>query len=1388
MRKFLVYVMENLLLINNWIYKKISKLNIKNYDFNNYAELTPIDTLDKEGTYIKSLKWAFDNEKISNIAISGKYGSGKSSVIESFKRHYPEYKYINISLAQFIDNCDENIEEKLEKRILEQLFYKVKYKDIPFSRYRKIRNVGKIEAIKLGVCILVAYLTSTILINPDIIKSSNDKFNKVSENLNSVLPDFLKISWINYIILIFAILSIGYLAIELIKIIKSKLVINKIADKNHGIEAELASNETIFNKYMDEIIYFFEVNNYEVIFFEDIDRFNNINIFTKLRELNILINNSEDIKQKVKFVYAIKDDIFGEIIKNDTKKLEFKGEDKQIDNSLINKIKYYDDVRKNRTKFFDYILPVIPIINNENSYDKLLEINNKLDCELKIDEKLLSDVSIYCDDMRLLRNIVNEYITVYYTIKENYLNEKENNHVISNSDNELISRDIKNDINFKFDITQLFAMIVYKNLYPIDFSNLLNNSGVLYDVFNNKEKYITSNKEYLNKEIDEKQESINKLEKEIFDNVDELYLCYKCKWINKYGTHVYFDNVQIYIDDRFKNKEYLKSIYYSSKFSGDRNWGDIDKSDFWSIDGSRDYYERFLEIEDINISKENRIKTLSEEIDCLSKQINSIENKKVCNLLNETIKEDIFLKLNKEVINMPYLIRMIKKGIINESYKNAISYFYQGKLSISDYSFLQDVFNRKTNKFDYKLRNAMEIVKKLYIEDFKEEYILNYDLIKFILTESKYKLLKEAFINKCIKLDKNYIEFIEGFSTVQDREISSEFIYQCSLVDNDFINKYYELKINSYIKYEIIINYINKASIEAIKNNINFDKILKNIIFETGIFTDSDRKIEYEKFEELVNNLEIKIDSVKRINHNKVVESKKEEYKKYIDIIFRNSRYEFNESVLDEIIYWKLNNQYIDGEGYYTLARKYNLSEMIKYIDNCADEYAEKILLKEIKKEKDENLIKIINSMDLEKDIVNKVIEKLNFRVDNLDELDKRIWGLLIVNKRIRNRWSEILKYYFYIDEIDDTIINYINDLSAWNKEQYTIFEDKIVCEEEDKEKTYDFEWELLINNKITNDSLDVIINSSNGAFINPDITEVDLGRLEYLIDNNTILMDKNSFESINSKDENLAINFIKKNLKEYIENNSDYNITLNQFINIINDNKIEYYHLKEVTKIAIRKIGDDNELTQNILKNKLCYSNLNEEDINILKYIISSKIDIESKVNVIIKNIDLYLQYEDEFEKDYEILKELLNSYYIDKVYKDKITKIIIENDMYEDDIANSLYKFKFSKEEIDDCIIDYLMNSQISEKKKVNLLEYQIYFKDIKKVRKWIGLVSEELVKIFSNEEATITIKSIDYSIRGLLNALKEKGIITDYKKEFSKYTVWVKINCNEESYINQ
>ena len=57
-------------------------------------------------------------------------------------------------------------------------------------------------------------------------------------------------------------------------------------------------------------------------------------------------------------------------------------------------------MNKERTKFFDFIIPVIPVINNSNSKDKLQTV---LKSSLyTISEDLISDISIFIDDMRLL--------------------------------------------------------------------------------------------------------------------------------------------------------------------------------------------------------------------------------------------------------------------------------------------------------------------------------------------------------------------------------------------------------------------------------------------------------------------------------------------------------------------------------------------------------------------------------------------------------------------------------------------------------------------------------------------------------------------------------------------------------------------------------------------------------------------------------------------------------------------------------------------------------------------------------------------------------------------------------------------------------------------------
>ena len=58
---------------------------------------------------------------------------------------------------------------------------------------------------------------------------------------------------------------------------------------------------------------------------------------------------------------------------------------------------------KNRTKFFDFIIPIVPVVDSKTSESELK--NLLLDVSKAPDNKVLSNISLYVDDMRLLKNI-----------------------------------------------------------------------------------------------------------------------------------------------------------------------------------------------------------------------------------------------------------------------------------------------------------------------------------------------------------------------------------------------------------------------------------------------------------------------------------------------------------------------------------------------------------------------------------------------------------------------------------------------------------------------------------------------------------------------------------------------------------------------------------------------------------------------------------------------------------------------------------------------------------------------------------------------------------------------------------------------------------------------
>ena len=97
-----------------------------------FQKLTPTQEADLSG-YEDALDYVFSQDDIKNIAISGAYSSGKSSVIETYKRKHKEKKFIHLSLAHFqplevhsndiieegsIRKSDKNIENIIEGKIL----------------------------------------------------------------------------------------------------------------------------------------------------------------------------------------------------------------------------------------------------------------------------------------------------------------------------------------------------------------------------------------------------------------------------------------------------------------------------------------------------------------------------------------------------------------------------------------------------------------------------------------------------------------------------------------------------------------------------------------------------------------------------------------------------------------------------------------------------------------------------------------------------------------------------------------------------------------------------------------------------------------------------------------------------------------------------------------------------------------------------------------------------------------------------------------------------------------------------------------------------------------------------------------------------------------------
>lgn len=227
-----------------------------------FQKLTPTSNVDLNA-YEEGFEFIFSNDDIRNIAVSGPYSSGKSSLLESYKKKHPQKTFIHISLAHFTnenkDNEEKEIEDSetvIEGKILNQLIQQIPIENIPQSNFRIKRTTGTNYNgyWAMGIVAFIGMLLFVL---------NYGKYCTWINEMNSAVWNyewlrkfmFFLASPFGWVLSVLCIVVIACLGLyNLLNIQTNKNIFKKISVQGNEIEIFEDSQNSYFDKYLNEII------------------------------------------------------------------------------------------------------------------------------------------------------------------------------------------------------------------------------------------------------------------------------------------------------------------------------------------------------------------------------------------------------------------------------------------------------------------------------------------------------------------------------------------------------------------------------------------------------------------------------------------------------------------------------------------------------------------------------------------------------------------------------------------------------------------------------------------------------------------------------------------------------------------------------------------------------------------------------------------------------------------------------------------------------------------------------------------------------------------------------------------------------------------------------
>lgn len=1127
--------------------------------YSEYKDLAPISNAENVEEYLNALKWALEQKKITNIALAGPYGAGKSSIIDTFLEKYKDESFFQtytsennswitkkikscilqrdkvfrfneiskkISMATFIEansnkKCKNEADKKIcinadevEKGILKQLFYTIDPKKIPQSRYRKLHPINFSNIITK---VIVYFAIALIFIFIFYYEKMASIFSGISAVLSYVGVSLLScvFVFVAFAVCIWAISKIVYDFSSKYSIKGIKLSSNVDIQKEEGV------GESVFNKNLDEIMYFFETTEYRLIFFEDLDRLDDRTIFVHLRELNNLLNSNETIKEKVVFVYAVKDDIF---------------------------------TKEDRTKFFDFIIPVIPIINSTNSGEVLQQFLNEAKehgIEHAISQDFVLDVAPYIADMRILRNIYNEFV-VYKSI-------------------------LRAGQGVELKDEQMLAIIIYKNLCPSDFSDIQNEKGLIKEAFEAKRKYIDVQKNNLQEIINERSSKLDSYKKECLQSIREIKIAMMSGIMDNNGIVDKVNDFQAkeILEDSFDMNNIAKLnsarvYYFSFGYNYEQNKVMSD------ISGKiKPYLIRIDSVKNIHdIGCEN----LQNELEELNKQKRDISKK----TLSYILERGNDLKFDDIISDNKLLMFLLRRGYIDEKYANYINYFKGNTITKDDMNFILSVKNQEAKPWDYAITKTDMVIRRLQEYEFERKEIYNFDLLEQLLAGCNDNVKLELFFKQLADETKLSWDFIDEFTGRTNHLV--EFIKGLS---RNWAGMWLIISNKNTISYDRQMYYLC-----LLLANINADDVSQYNIdgcmekyFEAH--ADILQKLQEQLGSEKIKNILLQLKpKFSELNIDGI------EDKEILDTVFDNAMYELNLPMVKNVIKFK-NSTLIDSfeAQPYSVVVRLGYDSMNKYIQNNIKQYLSDIILKQANPEDEFNdILSLVQKMfkEDEYELIVELIKHETFKIgtisnllgDKIDENKEQvqfIWKTLLEAERITVSWGNIIIYWMNY-KIDDSLKNFIiKNVNSLVKENRCCCNDSFISE--------------LILCGMPISVYEVLLPVLRMSDFSMSLTDIPKEILGIMVRCKYFAFTPDKFGELKDIDKSLVVEYISLNQDEAIENTNDLDIDsalLNEIListNITISNKEQFLEAFDVTYMTSEIVMSINELNLKITK-----------------------------------------------------------------------------------------------------------------------------------------------------------------------------------------------------------